>query len=586
MKKLLLPVLVASVLSLSAMPLRAALIYEDDFDDGDPATNGYAGNFIQDNGASPMVEVDGSVQWGPDGGGDWGGSNIQSLDEFTFPKADEKYTVEWTIGPMAVTAPGESWGDIRMQFILMSKNSPQGAGAGSAEFWSMTAGALGVDLVYKNGNNLFANFVAKNDTIGANANAIGVAGQTNHQIDPTQDNVLMIELTSSEASLYVNGTLSQTVPLFQWDLGAGPGEEYENGFYVLTRSARANTGRGTMSVKRVSVALESAEPPPPPPVPTMTIQPSSPGLQLFSTNGQYDRQTVRTTVPEYSWVGANGPVTYSVTIADYPATTDHQTVMYLVPSGSLPVTSNSPDWSEPICAVVYINSVATGGGNMRFAYKNHLRESNGMTGHDYWTNDNGDVYTGEEDPPLGAAGTGMGGSLAFVNSSAMLGTWSVTFSDATTVELTAPDGSTATGTMLPETAALFAGPLYVYFGTVPQTTGNIGYSALFSQISISGVANPISESFTAPIDPAVLEISASNPAGVLQIIPAQTPYWLRWTVPDTGYKPQQSATLTATPPWQEVTATSTLLLRGEKWLLLPTTSLLDPKNAFFRLRKQ
>lgn len=568
----------------TAVAVQAALIYEDNFDDGDLTTNGYSGNVIQDPGGNPLTEAEGVVTWSAEGGGDWGGSNIQSLDEFPFPKADEKYRVEWTIGPMAVTAQGPSWGDIRMQLILMSKNAGQASGSGSAEFWSLTAGGLGVDIAYKDGMNLFANFGAKDDTMSNESNPKQIAGQTNHQIDPTQENTLAIELTSTEASLYVNGTLSQTVALFQWDLGAGAGEEFENGFFLSTRGARANTGRGTMSVSRVAVELESTTPPPPPPVPTLTIEPTTPGLNLFATNGQYDRQTVRTTVPEHSWVDAAGPVTYSVTISQYPAQAGFQTVIYLVPAETLAIGMNFPDWSEPICGAVFINNTAEGGGNMRFSYKNHQRDSNGyLPGHDYWTNDNGEVYTGGEGP--GADGTGKGGSLAFVNSATILGTWSVTFPDDTTVQILAPDGQTATGTMLPETAALFAGPLYVYFGVVPQSPENVGLGAVFSNVSITGVANPLSESFTSIMDPSILEISAINPAGALQILPAETPAWLRWSLPDSGYKLQQSTTLTATPPWQDLTATNVLILRGEKWKLVNPNELLNPRTGFFRLYK-
>lgn len=579
MKKILFPI---CILGLAGVSAQATLVYEDTFDDGDPAVNGFAGNVLQDIGGNPMTEVEGAVNWGGDGGWSWGGSNVQSLDEFAFPTADQKYTVEWTIGPMAVTVPGETWGDIRMQFILISKNSGQGVAA-SAEFWSLTAGGLGIDIVYKDGGSVFANFVAKNDTSPASSNPLSVPGQTGHQIDPTQENTFAIELTNTEASLYVNGALSQTVALFQWDLGGGAGEEFENGFFLSTRGARVNNGRGTMAVSRVAVDLSSAVPPPPPPVPTMAIEPATPGLRLISTGGQYDRQTVRTTVPDYSWVGAAAPVKYSLTLSEYPTQAGFQTVMYLVPAATLAIDRHFPDWSEPICAVAFINNTAEGGGNMRLSYKNDKAESNGFPGHDYWTNDNGEVFTGGEGP--GADGTGKGGSIGFVNSTTILGTWSVTFTDNTAFELTAPDGQTVTGTLLPETAALFAGPLYAYFGTVPQSLDNIGLGATFSNISITGVAAPISESFTSPLDPALLEESGINPPAILQIIPSETPFWLRWTVPDSGYKLQQSATLTATPAWQDYVSTDALLLRGEKWKLVPKTDMLSPKAGFFRLLK-
>ncbi len=572
----------AALTALTSLTAHAALIYEDDFDDDDPASNGYNGNFIQDSAGFPLTEIDGQIIWDGEGGWDWGGSNIQSMDDFPFPQDDEKYRVEWTIGPFTVTAPGEPWADIRMQLILMSTNSGQG-GSGSAEFWSLTAGGLGIDMAYKDGGDLSANFVGKNDTDPANSNANSVPGQTNHQIDPTEENTLAIELTSTEASLYVNGTLSQTVELYLWDLGGGEGEEFENGFFISTRGARANTGRGTVSVKRVSVDLESSTPPPPQPVPTVAIEPATPGLRLVPVVGQYDRQTVRTTVPEFSWVDAAGPVTYSVTIADYPAEPNFQTVIYLVPAETLELFANSPDWSEPICAVASINNTAEGGGNMRFAYKNHQRDSNGLDGHEYWVDDNGDVYAEEEGP--GADGTGKGGSLAYVNSETILGKWSITFTDNTTFEIQAPDGQTATGTMLPETAALFAGSLYVYFGVVPNHVVNIGLAATFSNISISGVGNPIDENFAAALDPTVLEISASTPAAVFQVVQGETPFWLRWSLPDSGYKLQQSATLTASPAWVDLPYANAVIVKGEKWVLMNTSEFLNPRNGYFRLLK-
>ena len=582
MKTTLLPCLFAMVLS---PPMaRSTEIYIDEFEDGDPGLNTFAGNFIQDGNGNPMIETDSSVFWGVDGGWNWGGSNIQSLDEFAFPAADKKYSIEWTIGPMAVTAAGESWGDIRMQLTLLSKNSGQGS-MGSTEFWSLTAGGFGVDIVFKDGQNVYANFVAKNDTSPAASNPFGVALQTGHQIDPTQNNTLRIELTATEASLYVNENLSQTVQLFQWGLGGGPGEELENGFFISTRGARANAGRGTMSVAKVSVDLSDIEVPPPPPDPTLSIQKSVPGLRLIANGGQYARQNIRTTGPDpqYSWVGAASPVTYSITINEYPAEPNFQTQMYLVPGSGLEIWRNSPDWSQPVCAVAFINNNADGSAGMRFAYKNGVADSNGQAGHDYWTNDDGTVV---EPGGIGVEGAGKGGTVAFVNSTTVLGTWSVTIESDTNITLTAPDGQTATGSILETTAALFANPLFAYFGTVPNQPANIGTSASFSNISITGgVATPIQESFTGEPDPAVLEESADNPATLFVIVPANNPFWLRWTLPDAGWVLQQNPGLTATPAWQTLASNDAIILRNEKWKLLSTPDLLNPRNNFFRLHK-
>jgi hypothetical protein len=578
MKKLLLSLPAAGVALSTSY---AALVYQDEFEDGDPAANTYAGNILQDNNGNPITETDGSAHWGIDGGWNWGGANIQTNEDFVFPVPGKKYTIEWKVGPLEVTTPSDqSWGDLRMQLNLLSKNSGQGQ-TPSAEFWSLTAGGLGVDIAYKGGVTCYANLVAKNDAQPAASNPTNATTQNGHQIDVTQNNVFTIELTNTDVTLSINGNVTATQPLFLWGLGAGVGEEFENGFFLSTRGARVNTGRGTMSVQSVTVDLSDVELPPPPPIPTLRVAPATPGLKLITAAGQYGRQNLRTTNPEYSWVGATQPVTYSVTIAEYPEPQYYQTNIYLVPGSGLATGYNSPDWSAPVVALAYINNNANGTAGMRFAYKNHTTDSNGLTGHDYWTNDNGELYENAEGP--GPDGTGKGGTLAFVNSATVLGTWSLTFHPDDSVVLTAPDGQTATGTIPPATAALFANPLYAYFGTVPNQIANIGLGATFSRISITGVANPINEDFADPVDPAVLEYSASDPNTIFHIVPGQNPFWAIWSLPDSGFKLQQSSDLKA--PWQDYPAADAIIAQGEKHKLLSSSVLLNPQTNFLRLHK-
>lgn len=56
----------------------------------------------------------------------------------------------------------------------------------------------------------------------------------------------------------------------------------------------------------------------------------------------------------------------------------------------------------------------------------------------------------------GADGTGKGGTFAFVNSTTIVGTWSVTFTDNTTVHPMAPDS----GYKLQHSATLTATPIW------------------------------------------------------------------------------------------------------------------------------
>jgi hypothetical protein len=50
-------------------------------------------------------------------------------------------------------------------------------------------------------------------------------------------------------------------------------------------------------------------------------------------------------------------------------------------------------------------------------------------------------------------------------------------------------------------------------------------------------------------------------------------------------KLQHSATLTATPIWQDLGMTDTFLLAGGKWKLLNTKELANPRVGFYRLLK-
>ncbi len=326
------------------------------------------------------------------------------------------------------------------------------------------------------------------------------------------------------------------------------------------------------------------------PPPVIALEPVNAGLNIYSSgNGQYDRQTVRTAVPEYSWVGATGPVTYSLTIANYTPQAGYQTVIYLAPGSGFATNNNAPDWGQPVCALAFINNNADGSANMRFAYKNDIASSNGYTGHGYWDTDNAaDLYDGITGP--GAAGTGKGGTLAYVNSSTILGTWTIRFTSDTNVTITAPDGQTASGS-LPNaaTAQLFAGPLYAYFGTVPQSTANIGQSAVFSDIKITGLENPVAEDIASALANGLLEKSATEINGVLFVDPAESPYWFTWTLPATDYVLQQSASLgndvENNDQWQTLATTNSIGNATLRRKLLLSSQLVSLERNYLRMAK-
>jgi len=337
------------------------------------------------------------------------------------------------------------------------------------------------------------------------------------------------------------------------------------------------------------IALPSTEPPLPPP--TISIESSVAGLNVISSgNGQYDRQTLRTTTPQYSWVGAGAPVTYSVTVADYSKKPGMGTVFYLVPGTGLGTGDNFPDYGQPRCITGYLNNNADGSGTLRLAYKNEIAGSNGQAPNDNYGNgspndlwpDNPAYVPGEPKKP----GTGIGGTLCSVNGASILGKWSITFTSNTSVTITSPSGQTATGA-LPneETAQLFADPMYAYFGTLPGEPVRIGEKVVFSGISITGGPNQINSDIATAMSEGLLEKSASAPTGIIFINPSETPYWFFWSLPASGYKLQQSADLGNAAIWEDLATTGSINSPGGQRLLLSSGTLSNLDKNFLRMAK-
>ena len=285
------PVLVSSA--------QADLIYEDSFEDGTIETNARLGNQIGGGGynLTEISDSGGRAEWGPDAGWNWASQTILSMDEWPFPAPTNRYGIEWKIGPMTVTTSGsQSWGDVRLELRLVPSTVTRGSGD-SMEFWSSSKGTLGVAVTYKQGNDFYANFGWKNDTHPVDSGMQTLAGQSNHQIDPAQSHVLRIQFDSANASLYVDGTLSQTLSLSAMELS----EEFENGWYLSTWGAVADDARGTVSVDYVRVDQTAVVPPESVPVTILTNgQPQSQTV-FAGTIATFRVQTAGTTPITYQW---------------------------------------------------------------------------------------------------------------------------------------------------------------------------------------------------------------------------------------------------------------------------------------------
>jgi hypothetical protein len=324
------------------------------------------------------------------------------------------------------------------------------------------------------------------------------------------------------------------------------------------------TGTATFWVDNVKLVARPSDVPEPPP--TMAIERSAQGLRIFASaaGSQYQRQSVRTVNPTYSWVGVVDPVTYSITISDYPgaANSGFQTHLFIVPGSGLPTWMNAPDWNQPHVVFLDIQNQANGNAYASFRYKTNLPNGNSM------------IYGS--------------GTIAGIGAPSIRGTWNLTFDPSGGISLTAPNGANTNFTMPPDAVTLFGGSTYAYFGVQPNQLANIGQSATFARLRVTGVPTPIDDNFSGPaLDTATWEIVAENAAGVIPV-PPEALFWLTWTIPDRDFVPQTAEDLSPDPiGWNDLVLTTTQI--GDFRRALVLGSQLPPNftgNYFFQLIKR
>jgi hypothetical protein len=326
-----------------------------------------------------------------------------------------------------------------------------------------------------------------------------------------------------------------------------------------------NDGTATFWVDNIRLhALATNAPPPPPP--TMGIEKATPGLRIFaSAAGSINqRQSIRTVNPAYSWIGGFDPVTYSITINDYPGSTysGFQTHLFIVPGSGIPTFETSPDYNETNVVFLDIQNQTNGSAFAAFRFKTNEPGNNVM------------IYGS--------------GTIAGIGAPSIRGTWSLTFDPAGPITLTAPSGAATNFSMPPDATALFSGPAYAYFGIQPNRLSNIGQSASFSRLQITGIPTPIDDSFAGPaLDSAIWEVIAENAAGVVAV-PPDAAFWLTWTLPDRDFVPQATDDLSFDPiTWGDFAMTTAQI--GDRRRGLVLRSQLPPTftdNNFFRLIKR
>jgi hypothetical protein len=337
-----------------------------------------------------------------------------------------------------------------------------------------------------------------------------------------------------------------------------------------------------------NVMLQGTTAPPPPPTLTPPVK-AVEGLNIFaSTSGGTDREEVLLVNSNgLSWVGntSSGPVTYSFTIAGFPAnvpTYSTEAYLFLVPNPTY--ATSAPDWNMTNCVVAFVETTATGA-QMVLQYKVNEPGGNNM----YY---GAGAYTNAPGSWPGAGVIALtnwfeSGNLTNVHGTNLLGAWTLQFTTDTNGTLIAPDGTTASFVIPSYYVTNFAETtgFNIYLGMQGNGALAVNQAVVYSSFALSNVPSAYSENFVGEttLNTNIWTASyASGPHGVL-IVPPGAPYWISWSLPANGYVLTDSGSLAANASWNNVTTYTPIAMSGVNQQLLSTNDFPAGNAAFFQL---
>jgi hypothetical protein len=340
------------------------------------------------------------------------------------------------------------------------------------------------------------------------------------------------------------------------DLSAG----LVNLIFGMDAGAYGNGGLlGPQTVWIDNIQLTGAIPHPPPP--TLSILKTTPALRLFGGSGQFGRAQIQPVDTTESWIGGPFPVSYSFTVLDNatsPGALDYHIHFIQGTDGYSggDYTDNNVLWLQ----------IVSGTGTNTSCVANLSWKTNAPAS-------NPNQHT-----------------IALQITNAVLaGTWTVTFLSDTNGTLTAPGAAAVPFSLVLDDAdaiADFSSPMQIRFGI--QNNGNTANGGIphdWAKISISGTAGTqINEDFTKEgtnqLDTTIWDLGHSDGVGVVNLVSTNSPYWIKWTLPDTGFSLIGGNSLLGRTNWNNVASTA-IAQGGARWALVPGASLpAGPANYF------
>lgn len=325
---------------------------------------------------------------------------------------------------------------------------------------------------------------------------------------------------------------------------------------------------------------------PPPTISSVFTTPVQ-GLNLLSYSGngnEFQRTSIAyNTHTGVGWLGSPTPVTYSITITNFPSSiyTNYQAHIFVTTGNPPTIYNAATDYSETnvIFFDVHNNPNGTGTGNFRYKVNEEQSNSN-LFGTEY-------------------IGTGSAGTLTNLVAPTVLGTWSLTFSQDTNVTINGPGGAALSFSLRPAIVANFIEPLNVIFGGQPNRqsdanpTANVGQTVVLSAVGITNGGSVVaSDDFTADTAfDSVNWFKLTADLNAIQLIPAGSAKWIKWSLPDASFGLQVSTNLANRNAWVSLTGPDSggVTLQnytgnGVRNTLLPTSALVGSQN-YFRLLK-